>query len=147
MAKVYDVAKYILEHKGSMSTMKLQKLTYYCQAWSLAWDGVPLFDEDFEAWANGPVCPELYNCHRGMFLVDEKLFDNQEDYEFTPTAIETIDIVLSDYGDDAPHELSELTHKERPWKETRGSLPPGAASNRVIEKGLMEEYYGGLYEI
>ena len=49
MANIFDVARYILEVKGSMSTMKLQKLCYYCQAWSLVWDDSPLFDEDFEA--------------------------------------------------------------------------------------------------
>lgn len=32
MANVFDVAKYILEKKGIMSTMKLQKLCYYAQA-------------------------------------------------------------------------------------------------------------------
>ena len=54
MANVFDTAKYILEQKGDMSTMKLQKLCYYSQAWGLVWDDEPLFDEDFEAWANGP---------------------------------------------------------------------------------------------
>ncbi len=29
MANVFDTAKYILEQKGDMSTMKLQKLCYY----------------------------------------------------------------------------------------------------------------------
>ena len=38
MANVFDTAKYILEQLGSMSTMKLQKLCYYSQAWSLVWD-------------------------------------------------------------------------------------------------------------
>ena len=60
MANVFDVAKYILEKLGTLSTMKLQKLCYYCQAWSLVWDDTPLFDEKFEAWANGPVCRELF---------------------------------------------------------------------------------------
>ena len=60
MATVFDVAFYILDKLGDMSTMKLQKLCYYAQAWSLAWDGFPLFDEEFQAWANGPVCRELY---------------------------------------------------------------------------------------
>lgn len=60
MANAFDVAKYILEVKGTMSTMKLQKLCYYAQAWSLVWDDKPLFDEEFEAWANGPVCRELF---------------------------------------------------------------------------------------
>ena len=45
MANVFDVAKYILEKLGTLSTMKLQKLCYYCQAWSLVWDDTPLFDE------------------------------------------------------------------------------------------------------
>lgn len=47
---VFDTAKYVLECKGTLSTMKLQKLCYYSQAWSLVWDNAPLFEEDFEAW-------------------------------------------------------------------------------------------------
>lgn len=47
MGSVFDTAKYILEKCGTMSTMKLQKLCYYSQAWSLVWDDAPLFDEDF----------------------------------------------------------------------------------------------------
>ena len=69
MANVYDVAKYVLKKLGSMSTMKLQKEVYYCQAWSLGWDGKSLFDEDFQAWANGPVCPELFSRHKGLFWI------------------------------------------------------------------------------
>ena len=42
---VLDVAAYILERQGRMPTTKLQKLVYYCQAWSLVWDERPLFDE------------------------------------------------------------------------------------------------------
>lgn len=60
MTNIFDVAKYILEKSGSMSTMKLQKLCYYSQAWSLVWDDKSLFPEDFEAWANCPVCPKLF---------------------------------------------------------------------------------------
>ncbi|WP_412693926.1 type II toxin-antitoxin system antitoxin SocA domain-containing protein [Clostridium sp. AF22-10] len=68
MANVFDTAKYILEKSGSMSTMKLQKLCYYSQAWALVWDDAPLFNEDFQAWANGPVCPELFIKHRETIL-------------------------------------------------------------------------------
>ena len=64
MASVFDVAKYVLKKTGQITTMKLQKLVYYCQAWSLAWDGKPLFPEEFKAWANGPVCQELFVKHR-----------------------------------------------------------------------------------
>ena len=40
MANVFDVAKYIIEKAGKggkMSTMKLQKLVFYSQAYSLGW--------------------------------------------------------------------------------------------------------------
>lgn len=69
MATVFDVAKYILESKGSMTAMKLQKLAYYSQAWTLVWDEELLFDEPIQAWANGAVIPILYEAHRGMFKV------------------------------------------------------------------------------
>lgn len=143
MATVFDTAKYILERQGSMSAMKLQKLCYYAQAWSLVWDDAPLFDEDFEAWANGPVCPELYKVTRGQFLVtaeDEpgnssNLDDNQKD---------TIDTVLSHYGIHDAQWLSRLTHMEDPWKHAREGVPAGVGCNNVISKESMAEYYGSL---
>jgi len=59
MANVRDVAQYILGKVGQTSTWKLQKLVYYSQAWHSVWEDEPLFDAGIEAWANGPVCPEL----------------------------------------------------------------------------------------
>jgi len=144
MANVFDVAKYILKSQGEMTTMKLQKLTYYCQAWSLAWDGMPLFDEEFQAWANGPVCFELFTEHKGMFVVNINLFRNLPDYVFTETQIETMDSVLSYYGDKPPQWLIELTHKENPWKQARADVPAGEHSSNIISKESMQEYYGGL---
>ena len=45
MADVFDVAKYILSQKGSMSTWKLQKLCYYAQAWHYTWTEKPFFSK------------------------------------------------------------------------------------------------------
>lgn len=144
MASVHDVAKYALRQLGSMTTMKLEKEVYYCQAWALAWDGKPLFDEDFEAWANGPVCPELFKKHKGKFVVDENLFSDIPDYEFTKDEIETMNAVLDYYGDREPQWLSELTHKELPWKDARAGVPAGEPCSRIISKDSMQQYYGGL---
>ena len=49
MVSVFDAAAYIVEKTGEMTTLKLQKLVYYAQAWSLVWDERPLFDEKIEA--------------------------------------------------------------------------------------------------
>ena len=71
MTNIYKVAKYILTKKGKMTTIKLQKLCYYSQAWSLVWDGVPLFKEEFRAWPNGPVSVELDKKINKGFVIDK----------------------------------------------------------------------------
>lgn len=144
MATIIDVAKYIIQKQGRMTTMKLQKLAYYCQAWSLAWDEEPLFNEDFEAWANGPVCHELFNFHKGLFVVDKINFENIPNYDFNEKQKETIDNVLAYYGHKEPLWLSELTHKEYPWLFARGNTPIGMPCSKIISKDSMQQYYGGL---
>lgn len=138
---VLNVARYIIEKCGPMTTMKLQKLTYYCQAWSLAWDGEPLFEEDFQAWANGPVCFELYQHHRGFFRVDTDFLKDKHFADFTQDQIDTIEAVLRDYGDSSAMELSNMTHQERPWKEARIGISDGERSTEVVDKEIMQEFY------
>ena len=144
MANIFDVAKYILKSKGRMSTWKLQKLCYYSQAWELAWTEAPLFEEDFQAWANGPVCPELFRVHQGKFIIDAEDIPYGSLDNLTREQKEDIDIVLKDYGDMEPYDLRELSHSEEPWKNVRGSLPDGAKCQTVIKKADMGEYYGSL---
>lgn len=140
----FDVAKYILEKEGAMSAMKLQKLMYYCQAWSMVWDERPLFDADFEAWANGPVLSSIYEVHRGLFSVDASLFSTCSKDNIDADGIDTINSVLKVYGNKTAQWLSNLTHEEAPWKDTRGDLAPLARSNAIISKGDMHLYYSGL---
>ena len=70
MPNVFDVAAYVLQQKGPMTTWKLQKLVYYCQAWSLVREDEELFPEEIEAWANGPVVPLLYAKHRSEYKIN-----------------------------------------------------------------------------
>ena len=145
MATVFDVARYVLNKQGSMTAMKLEKLVYYSQAWSLAWDEVPLFDNEFQAWANGPVCPELFSSHRGYYVIPSNFYDDDGNpSNLTSNEKETIDAVLSYYGDKEPQWLSDLTHKERPWREAREGVPIGERSDNIVKKETMQEYYGGL---
>jgi uncharacterized phage-associated protein len=142
MASVFDVAQYILRRKGQMTTWKLQKLVYYCQAWSLVWDGRALFPERIEAWANGPVCPALYAEHRGQFSIEKLACGNVDVLEKDER--ETIDGVLDYYGDKHSQWLSDLTHAEAPWKDARGNLPPGMGCQREITLESMLAYYEAL---
>ena len=136
-----DVAAYILQKMGTMTTMKLQKVLYYCQAWSLVWDEEPLFHEQIEAWANGPVVRELFEEHRNMFNINQTSGDPSK---LSEKQIDTIQSVISYYGDKPSQWLSDLTHLEDPWKNARAGLAPGERSNRVISHASMMEYYSSL---
>lgn len=139
---VHDVAAYILEQRGPMTAMKLQKLCYYAQAWYLVWEERPLFNERIEAWANGPVCPELYRQHRGRFQLTE--WPDGQPGVLDARQKDDIDIVLDFYADMPAHELSELTHREPPWHDARDGLRPGDRGSREITHAAMAEYYESL---
>lgn len=127
-----------------MTAMKLQKLVYYSQAWSLVWDNKPLFPEKIEAWANGPVVPVLYNYHRGEFIINSDQFSSGDPKNLEKREIDTINSVLETYGDKSPQWLSELTHHEAPWENARKGLRPGERGNREITYAMMAEYYESL---
>jgi uncharacterized phage-associated protein len=142
MAHVHDVAQFILERRGEMTAWKLQKLVYYSQAWSLVWDERPLFNEKIEAWANGPVVPDLYKLHRGSFVVSKIATGNSKAID--KDGAETIDAVLDHYGDKSSQWLSDLTHRESPWRDARNGIADGERGNAAITHGALADYYGNL---
>ena len=142
MASAHDVAAYILERCGAMSAMKLQKLVYYSQAWSLVWDDRPLFPERVEAWANGPVVRDLYEAHRGLF--DLRDWPKGDPAALDAAARETVDAVLGYYAGRNAQWLSDLTHREDPWRLARAGLAEGERGNREISLASMMEYYSSL---
>ena len=139
MINIFDVAKYILHTIGDeISTMKLQKLCYYSQAWHLAWYGIPLFPEHFKKWDNGPVCTELFDVHRGWFSVEEEEISDDllSGEKLSICELKTIDQILEDYGMYNGAQLSEISHQEDPWVN--------AQKDEVISNEAMEEYYKNL---
>ena len=144
MANVFDVAQYILAARGEMTAMKLQKLVYYSQAWSLVWDETPLFGEPIEAWANGPVVRDLFEAHRWQFRV--RSVSGGDVAKLKKRERETIDAVLAHYGDKSSQWLSDLTHLEDPWRLARRGIPDGVRGSAVISLESMAEYYESISE-
>ena len=124
--------------------MKLQKLVYYAQAWSLVWDDEPLFPNKIEAWANGPVVRDLYNKHRGEFSLPMDFFATEATGNLTVDQVETIDAVLDAYGDKSAQWLSDQTHSELPWRSARDGLSDQDRGDKEITLAAMSEYYSSL---
>ncbi len=144
MVTIFDVARYILEKRGRLSTMKLQKLCFYAQAWALVWDDTPLFEEDFEAWANGPICTVLYQRFKGRFDLYAEDVTDGDSSKLTDGQKESVDKVLDFYGNYSALYLSRLTHLEDPWRKAREGCEPEEDCSVVISKASMSQYYGGL---
>jgi uncharacterized phage-associated protein len=147
MPSAHDVAKYILQQQGSMSTWKLQKLVYYSQAWHYVWEDERLFPEPIQAWADGPVVPVIYQEHKGRYTVSEKTYKPGSRRNLTEAQRGSIDSVLGFYGDKTGHWLSELTHKEAPWCDAREGLRDNQRGHKPITLEALGRYYAPLDSI
>lgn len=146
---IFDVADYFLtlvdQASGSVMThLKLQKLCYYAQAWHLVFTGNPIFENHFEAWAHGPVCPDLwhkYKEYRYEPIPAPEYFDTQS---LCPEVQETLDEVWNTYGSFDAKYLERLTHQEKPWIEARQGCRPGDRCDTPINIETMREYYSAM---
>lgn len=137
-----DVAAFILKELGEITTMKLQKLVYYSQAWSLVWDDKPLFDDKIEAWINGPVIPSLYYYHKGSFKISSLPVGNPD--LIKGDSKDTVEEVLKFYGRKTSQWLIDLTHMEDPWKNARKGLEVDERGANEITHSSMAEYYSSI---
>jgi len=74
MYDVQDVAEYVITYSEvkdyGISNLKLQKILYLIQAYSLIHTKKPCFSEDIEAWDFGPVIPEVYRKYKQFGSTD-----------------------------------------------------------------------------
>jgi len=120
----------------SPTPMKLQKLCYYAQGYSLA-DGNQLFDEDFQAWQHGPVIYSLYSKYK-----DYQWHPINEDFEETNNSnYDLLKDIVAAYGRFDGAALSTMTHRETPWLSARGNIDESAGCNEQISKDSLKNYF------
>lgn len=142
MADVLTVAEYILSKTGYVSTMKLQKLAFYSNALSLVEYGTPLFPERFQAWVNGPVCRELFQAHRGKFIIGPgELGASPGGLARDARARACVDKTVDVLGDYEGNDLSSLTHAEDPWRDARRGCGERDWCDAVISDEAIRAFY------
>ena len=120
LVPVATAAKYlcaIRDEEDAFTGLKLQKLLYYAQGYALALLGRPLFAARIKAWDHGPVVPQVWHDHKD--LGDE--LPRPEDLDLLAVDLEArgiLDRVYAEFGQFAAWRLREMTHDEKPWKET-----------------------------
>lgn len=139
MTGVHDVAAAVLARTGETTTMKMQKLVYYCQAWHLARHGRQMFPEEIQAWRDGPVVKSLYDAHRGARVVSR--WSRGDARNLDVDELETVNWVVSRYGEIDADYLSRMTHTDAPWYTARDGVPDNAPSSSPISIDLMRNCY------
>lgn len=139
MPSSIDVARYILDKFGDMTTMKLQKLVYYCQAYCLAWYDRPMFDEKVHAWTHGPVVYELFNEHRGLYRISANDLETGDSRKLGEDERDVIDSVCDAFRGLTGWELRNRTHEEAPWIDNFHE--EAAWHNEEIPQEQMKQFY------
>lgn len=132
------IVKYILKKLDDITNLSIQKLLYYSQGFSLVFNKRPMFVDNCEAWAKGPVFRRVYNEYKSN---EKKL--RQVEYELNIKNEDKIilDRVIDAFKDYSGFVLSEFTHLEEPWIKARKGLSDQDRSNEVISIDSIKEYF------
>ena len=141
MCSLNDVIAFFLatpvddDVSNAITPMKLQKLLYYAQGFSLALLNRELFKEDFEAWQYGPVIPSVYQKFKQYEngAIPSCPLSPSTLTKFTDDERQLLDDIYTAFGQYSAWALSEMTHKTPPWKN--------AKPKEIISKAKMKEYF------
>ena len=141
-----QVADYIIAFANGagepITNLKLQKLVYYAQGYSLALTGGVLFQDEIEAWVHGPVIPGLYHRYKEFRW---QPINVDVDVPAIPENIkEFLDSIIETFLPIDAFKLERMTHKETPWLNARRGYAPTAICNRTIEVNDMKVYFTAL---
>jgi len=116
---VADMLLKIGKTKGkTLTPQHLNKLTYLAQGWSLALRDKPLFNNRIEAWAYGPIIPDLYHATKGTgnAPIPVDMIDASDNHRMSSDERLFLEQVFDKYehlDGIALGELTSMTHS--PW--------------------------------
>jgi uncharacterized phage-associated protein len=143
--KAIDLAKWLVNHADreageAMTHLKVQKLLYFAEAYYLANFNKSLFQEEFQAWAHGPVVIEVWRRFK-QYNWDSIPQQDLMSLKFSGPMLDYMCAVYDKFGKLGAKKLEEITHQHAPWKNARGDLPLEAACSNIIEKEVIRDFY------
>ncbi|MFJ2619922.1 Panacea domain-containing protein [Glutamicibacter sp. NPDC087344] len=132
------MADFVIQRNPGLTSMKLQKLLYYIQAWHLALTNRPAFSEDSSvAYKDGPVCIPVHQARKDIATRNAP----QSMPSIPPITRHIAELVLAEYEGRSGDELSALIHVESPWLEARKNLPAGAPGQEALSNESIKRFY------
>lgn len=129
------------EESVLLCPFRLQKLLYYCQGWSLALLGRPLFRDPIEAWVHGPVVKSVHSKFSGQSTGITPTQAGPPTAQLSPVERKLVEMVWDHMACLTPGKLRQMTHDEPAWKEARGNLPEETHSSVSLNLETMQEFF------
>ena len=152
MASAIDVARFLIElakaedEPEQLSHLRLQKLLYYVQGWSLALRDQPMFDDKIEAWVHGPVVPSVYPEFADFGFQTIPPDEVPSPDALAPEEKQFIESVWEAYREHSANSLRRMTHQEPPWLEARGGCGPADRCGNEITHASMKAFFSSTTE-
>lgn len=124
--------------KVKLTGKRVQKIIYLCQLfWFIDHDESNMIPEDFVAWPNGPVIPEIYDYF--MAYQDGDMYPRPYvRYELTEEEAEIINIVVDNTIDIPTEAIISYTHLPNgPWDQVYRGYQDRYS---VISKNSIKQY-------
>lgn len=134
---------YAGEEPDPLTNLRLQKLLYFAQGWSIHLRNSALFDDPLQAWEHGPVAPSVYHACKGAGkqVFAPEVFAGAEPLTADESAF--LRAFWDEYRKYGVWQLVDLSHAEAPWKNARGGLPPDARCEAEISADDMDACFSG----
>lgn len=143
--KMLMAISYIFEQLGEVTPLALQKILYFIQGLYFSEYGVPLFNDNCQAWVHGPVYTEIYDMFRCFRYdpIDDPRFEllKGKANDLNKKEREVIDLVVNTFGMYGGKFLERITHKEDPWSDAREGYLENEPSQEEISKEAIKEYF------
>ncbi len=122
-----------------ITNLRLQKLLYFAQAYYLGALGRKLFSDEIEAWAYGPVVPEIYHRYKEYANTPIAEVVNEQDLDLSGKDKGLLKEVWEGYGCYSTSYLVQASHAHDPWKDAYEK-----SESAVISKEHMQAYYSPI---
>ena len=149
MLNSIDVANFFIDLAKSdpyndMTNIRVNKMLFFAQGWSLVRRGKPLFKEDLRAWQYGPVVPSVYKAFQPCG--NQKIVDFSGKFDPDKFSSEEIELLLDvsrEYDKYSTTKLVNMTHeKGTPWQQVYREH-----ESKVITKESILQYFETLEPI
>ncbi|AGL90859.1 Panacea domain-containing protein [Candidatus Phytoplasma australiense] len=141
---ILDVATYLVKHqnKDDFTRMKIQKLVFLTYCKYLLKYNIPMFENDFEAWEEGPISLPLYLEQIKYPTKFDKTITFSQKYDenkFTKEHIQIMNRILKKHGSKPLRRIYDFIHKENgPWRISYKKKD--VSQNSILDSTLKQCY-------